>query len=232
VSALRPANRGSDDGPFFVLVTVYTVLLWCVYTAMPYKTPWSILTAYHGTIVLAGLGSWTILAWLKHRRLTVPGVLVLAGCCAFLGWQSVRANFILEDDPANPWVYAHPGKDVFTLSAAVNRVARGAPGGSPAAVQVICEADEYWPLPWYLRSLPRVGWWNRVAENFTPTPIILVTPERESDLVHRLYEGIPPGQALLYVPLFDRPLFLRPGKELRGYVSLELWEQAMRESGP
>jgi hypothetical protein len=27
---------------------------------------------------------------------------------------------------------------------------------------------------------------------------------------------------MLYVPLFDRPMFLRPGKELRGYIRLDL----------
>jgi uncharacterized protein (TIGR03663 family) len=231
VWALRAVGRGSEDGPIFVLITVYSMLLWCVYSAMPYKTPWSILSAYHGTIMMAGLGCSVILAWLKRRRLVMLGALLVAGVVVVLGVQTVRANFILEDEPVNPWAYAHPGKDVLALASSVERVARAATGGKPAAVQVICTGDEYWPLPWYLRSLPQVGWWDRVGENFVPTPVVLVSPELEPDLVRRLSTEAPPGQATLYVSLFDRPMFLRPGKELRGYVALEFLERAGRYQG-
>jgi hypothetical protein len=56
-------------------------------------------------------------------------------------------------------------------------------------------------------------------------PVILAAPEVEPTLMHRIYEEPPPGERPLYVPLFDRPMFLRPGKEIRGYIRLDLREQ-------
>jgi hypothetical protein len=79
--------------------------------------------------------------------------------------------------------------------------------------------------------LHRVGWWDRIADDFIPTPVILVSPESESALLDRLYDRPPAGERHLYVPLFERPMFLRPGKEVRGYVTLELWNR-IRKEGP
>ena len=42
----------------------------------------------------------------------------------------------------------------------------------------------------------------------------------------------PPGERRLYVPLFDRAMFLRPGKELRGYVTLDLRNAVLEEKSP
>ena len=44
----------------------------------------------------------------------------------------------------------------------------------------------------------------------------------------RLYEVPPPGERELYVSLFDRPVELRPGVELRGYVASGLLERFRR----
>jgi hypothetical protein len=90
------------------------------------------------------------------------------------------------------------------------------------SLQVVCSNDDYWPLPWYFRALPRVGWWDHIGEGFVPTGVILASPEFEPGLLKKMYEMPPPGERMLYVPLFDRPMFLRPGKELRGYIRLDL----------
>jgi len=46
----------------------------------------------------------------------------------------------------------------------------------------------------------------------------------EPALTRRLYEVPPPGQRDLYMNLFDQPVELRPGVELRGYAQLSVWE--------
>jgi len=61
--------------------------------------------------------------------------------------------------------------------------------------------------------------------------VILVSPDRERDLLERLYESPPPGERPLYVPLFDRPMFLRPGVEIRGYVTLDLSNRMQKVKG-
>jgi hypothetical protein len=108
-------------------------------------------------------------------------------------------------------------------------VARSTPEGDAMPIQVVCTGDDYWPLPWYLRSFSRVGWWSSVQQDFVPTPVILASPDVESALLKRLYESPPPGERPLYVPLFDGRMDLRPGIEIRGYVRHDVWEKYQRE---
>ena len=54
----------------------------------------------------------------------------------------------------------------------------------------------------------------------------------EPALVRRLYDVPPPGERELYVSIFERPLELRPGVELRGYASASLWEDFRRRDTP
>lgn len=93
-----------------------------------------------------------------------------------------------------------------------------------AYIQFVCTDDDYWPFPWYLRGYQRTGWYREVDRSAQPAPIIIASPELENDLLEFLYETPPPGERHLYVPLFDSDLFLRPGKELRGYVRKDLWD--------
>jgi hypothetical protein len=88
--------------------------------------------------------------------------------------------------------------------------------------------ENLWPLPWYLRGLSGVRWWNGVSDEAAVAPVVLTTPELEPALVRRLYEVPPPGQRELYMRLFDAPLALRPGVELRGYAARSLWEASRR----
>jgi len=47
-----------------------------------------------------------------------------------------------------------------------------------------------------------------------------------------MYAVPPPGQRDLYVPLFDHPMDLRPGVEIRGYVKNDLWEKFRDQERP
>jgi predicted membrane-bound mannosyltransferase len=199
-----------------------------VISVLPYKTPWLILGALLPLIIMAGWGVADFLAWLP-ARMRVPGYLLLAILGAHLAWQSYLANFEYYDSPSNPMVYAHPNDDVRQIAHIVEDAASAARGDLP--VQVVVSGDEYWPLPWYLRRVSHVGWWGAVTNDFTPTPVILVSPDVEQDLIARLYESPPPGDRPLYVPLFERPMFLRPGREIRGYVTLELSNRLRQAKG-
>jgi hypothetical protein len=70
-----------------------------------------------------------------------------------------------------------------------------------------------------------VGWWNDVDFTAPPGDVILAQPQLESALLEKLYESPPPGERTLYVPLFNNYTALRPLVELRGYVSVDLWNQ-------
>ena len=226
----RPDGPGSAQpaGDLRIFMGFYACLMLIVISVLPYKTPWLILGALLPLIIMAGWGVADFLAWLP-ARMRVPGYLLLAILGAHLAWQSYLANFEYYDSPSNPVVYAHPNDDVRQIAHIVEDAASAARGDLP--VQVVVSGDEYWPLPWYLRRVSHVGWWGAVTNDFTPTPVILVSPDVEQGLIARLYESPPPGDRPLYVPLFERPMFLRPGREIRGYVTLELSNRLRQVKG-
>jgi len=116
------------------------------------------------------------------------------------------------------------GDDVFAVVDRIKQVARAQPEGEQTYIEVICPGADYWPLPWYLRQYDNVGWWDKVDFTVPSAPIILAHPKFEQDLISKFYQIPPPGQRFLYLPLFDNYTELRPGVEIRGYVSKGIWD--------
>jgi uncharacterized protein (TIGR03663 family) len=205
----------------------YTLLLAVTYAAIPYKTPWCLLGFLHGMILLAGAGAVFLV---RAAASTGPRVLIavlLAAGTAHLGWQAFSGSFRFAADPRNPYVYAHTGTDVFPVVERLTGLAAAHPAGSAMPLQVVSR-ENLWPLPWYLRRLTSVQWWNGVSDEAHAAPVVLITPDMEAALVRRLYELPPPGERELYVSIFERPLELRPGVELRGYAANAVWQEFLR----
>ncbi len=213
------------DFIFLRFIALYTFILAAVHSIIPYKTPWILLGFLHGIILLAGVG---VVYLLKLRtgiatKMVISLFLIAGG--VHLAWQSYLSNFKYYTDPGNPYVYSHPGKDIFTITQRIKDLAKTNPDGFNTYIEVICPDDDYWPLPWYLREFPNIGWWNKVNMQNPAAPIILASPRVEQDVMYKLYEIPPPGQKNLYVPLFDTYMDIRPLVEIRGYVKKELWDR-------
>jgi uncharacterized protein (TIGR03663 family) len=227
-SFFRNDTASGPERGLRLFLGIYGCLMVLAASAIPYKTPWLILGALPPLCLMAGWGVSVFLGWIPDRLRVAGAVLLLCGG-GFLVWQSYLTSFRHYDDPANPFVYAHPTDDVRRIAEVLEQVVRAGPDDLP--VQVVVPGNEYWPLPWYLRRLKRVGWWEGVSKDFVLTPVILISPESEADLIGLLYGAAAPGKRPLYVPLFDRPMFLRPGKEIRGYITLDVWNSLQRDQG-
>ena len=117
---------------------------------------------------------------------------MLVAAAAQLAWQSWSGSFRFPADPRNPYVYAHTGTDVFPIVERLKDLARAHPDGSSMPLQII-SPENLWPLPWYLRGLSGIGWWNGVSDEAESAPVIVVTPEMEPALVRKLYD-LPPAR--------------------------------------
>ena len=210
-------------------VALYTVLMTLGYSLIPYKTPWCLLSFYHGIILLAGVGAACLFqlkqVWL---RCAVGGALCLGSW--HLGYQSVVANYQFNSDSRNPHVYGHTGSDVFEIADRVREMALAHEAGLDTPIQVLCPEADYWSLPWYLRDLSSVEYGSEVPDEGKSAPIILIQPPLEEALMRKLYELPPPGQKELYMHLFDQvgreiKMELRPGVEIRGFVAKSLWDR-------
>jgi uncharacterized protein (TIGR03663 family) len=205
-------------------IAFYTIILTLIYSIIPYKTPWSMLSFFLGIILMAGLGAVYIFRTSSKFFIRIVIILLVTFGSIHLLWQAYAASNKYSTDVSNPYVYAHTSNDIFEITDRIKEVALASPNGNDSYIEVICPGDDYWPLPWYLRSFPNIGWWNEVNFEIPASPIIVATPDVEEDVLHKLYFIPPPGEKNLYLPLFDSYIELRPLVELRGYVSKELWD--------
>lgn len=196
-------------------LALYTAALVVVYSLIPYKTPWCLMTFWHGMILLAGVGA----AWLLRkatRRLVALGValLLLAGA-GHLAWQSALANGPYAADRRNPYVYAQTSPDLLRLAQQVQALAQVHPQGRQMLVKVMTAGGDCWPLPWYLRNLKQVGWWDHLPAD-PYAPVVIVSAQLHANLDEK--------QTHVMVGYFE----LRPRVFLELYVDLDLWRAYLR----
>ena len=211
-------QRGTAQG-----VAIFTGVTLCVYSLIPYKTPWCMLTFLYGMLVLAALATVELWHWLtEHReRVTVCVLLVALGLISPLA-QAVAQNFVYDSDQTNPYVYAHTHRDIFAVSEQLHRLIDSAPADEKPVIQVVCPGKDYWPLPWYMRDYDRVGYSSAVDMNEPPGDVILFQPAVTADVQTLLFGGS--KQYELYVLLSNEPVLLRPGVPWEGYVRWSLLE--------
>jgi uncharacterized protein (TIGR03663 family) len=167
---------------------VFTVLLWLMYSLIPYKTPWLVLTPLLPLTMLAGVGAVVLWQRVSQRLGRALFMAALAGGLANLAWQSCAANFVFASDPQNPYVYAHTSNDIFNLADRVRAIAAVDPDHNSLPIDVV--GDGIWPLPWYLRQYPHTGYWRDLPPPTNPldgTPLIIATREMDAGVQQNLH---------------------------------------------
>jgi uncharacterized protein (TIGR03663 family) len=164
-------------------LTGTAALMLAAYSLIPYKTPWNVMPFYTVTMTAAGIGCSAL------ARRTAPrlarGVLAAAFAlgCVHLGWQAWRASVVYASDPRNPYVYAQTVPDAVRMAARIRDLASLHDRREAMAVTVIAPAYEQWPLPWYLRTMTRVGYWANTAEAPDLTAPVIVSSMAQSEAV-------------------------------------------------
>ena len=240
VTAFRKKNSADANSGLLRFIAFYTVILTIAYSAIPYKTPWCMLGFLHGMILLAGVG---VVALLRLAKRVLPqlllSLLLLCGG-AHLAWQAYRSSYTFYADSCNPYVYAHPTPEVYSIAERIKEVAAvleemavEEPDKIKMHIQFICPGHDYWPLPWYLRDFEEgtIDWWDRVILDAPSAPIIVASPAVEEQLTKKLYELTPFQERQTYFFMFDKPhyyMWLRPNVKLFAYIRKDLW-QRLRE---
>jgi hypothetical protein len=139
---------GATRNRFLRWSAVYAVAVVVLFSLPAYKTPWHTVH-FAPALALLGAGALTALpGWRSAAGL-------LAAVLALQLWQVRLAVYRYPADQRNPFAYVHSSPDVLKYRPLAEAVLARHPDG---AIRVISE--EYWPLPWYFRGLPRTGYWS------------------------------------------------------------------------
>lgn len=202
------------SSPLGCFLAFYTILLTAIYSAISYKTPWCLLSFFHGMILLAAIGAAALVDLCRARALKVLVVVGLAALTLQLGWQAWRTSVVYSTDRRNPYVYAQTLPDILKLVQRTEGLAGVAPGGYETVVKLIAPDSDYWPLPWYLRRFKHVGWYEKLPEN-PFAPIVVVSSKLDARLDEKS------GRKWIMVGMSE----LRPGIFYESYVEIELWKK-------
>lgn len=147
--------------PEFRLLALYLLGLVVLYSAIPYKTPWLALSFWVPLALLVGFAVERAHMALRDKRwgrVALP--LAVLGLVTLLAADARRRVYLHPADEDNPYAYAHTSEDLLDLPAAVERIAREQRIDGPHGPRIAVIASDPWPLPWYLRHFPQVGYWQ------------------------------------------------------------------------
>lgn len=201
--------------PFGVFCALWTAGQLAVYSALPYKTPWLVLNIGVPAALTAGVFFREAFArWPAPARAGLAAA--LAASLAWTGWRAADLSFVRYDDDLIPLIYAPTDRDVRSLLAYVDGVARRSPEGKSLTVKLL--SPHLWPLPWYFRGFPNATYRRRIADDPRPDADLLIVDVRNEPRLRPRLRG-----------RYHRRVFrLRPHEPVAVYVE----ERIGRQSGP
>jgi uncharacterized protein (TIGR03663 family) len=177
----RGRNRFVLFSGFWTLGTV------AAYSLIPYKTPWLALNISVPLALIAGYGLAEVygeVRRVRRQRVRVFLVALLGLALVISAYQAIDISFFRYDDDSLPYVYAHTQRQFLDLVDRLKQIA--ARNGSGVLTNMTVTATNYWPLPWYLRDYPHVGYWGHVVP--TREPVVVAEESQQAELEPKLGE--------------------------------------------
>lgn len=205
-------RRHLEDGDARLIrfLTFYTCALTAGYCLIAYKTPWCLLSFWHGAILLAGLGAVVILRSVTALPVRAAAASLLLAGIGHLAAQAWRAAVPMASSPRNPYVYAQTLPGALELVEQVRLLADLHPDKRAMLVKVIAPGGDYWPLPWYFHDFSKIGWWETApADPYAPVMIVAAT----------LHAGLDEAKTHQMPRYYE----FRPGVFFEVYVQTNLW---------
>ena len=176
------------------MLAVFTLVLLLTYSFIPYKTPWLLLTPYVGLTLLAGLGAAQSTAGLPANLARFsPAFLGLVILGAGI-WRNYPAIGRYASDDRNPYVYQPTSSDLPRLVSVIAAL--------PVEKKIaVISPDHAWPLPWYLRDRPAVGYFTTPPANLAAYDLVLFDSRLDTGLPASVAVfGLRPNVILWYAP--------------------------------
>jgi uncharacterized protein (TIGR03663 family) len=154
-----------------LLLAIYGLLIFLIYSAIPYKTPWLALNFWLPLALLCGFGVEGVWLQIKAAAGRWIAAIAIAALLLVAGQQTKTLAFDRPADERNPLAYAHTTEDILGLPLRIEEICRERQLAEPRIAVIAADA---WPLPWYLRKFSQVGYWQPGQE--TGAADFFITP--------------------------------------------------------
>lgn len=152
------------------LLTIYGLLIFTIYSFTPYKTPWLMLEFLLPAVLVAGYGMASVWNFPDNKINPVLQRSITLLVIFLLVRQTDRLCFRYQNDTQNPFCYSGTSPDLERLSKRLDYVASLNQTTSPFIIAVV--SNDYWPLPWYLRTFHHVGYFSDLPSNLNQSAVI------------------------------------------------------------
>jgi uncharacterized protein (TIGR03663 family) len=163
LSALRPTASPAHRATALFVVTVFIV-----HSAIPYKTPWLILTAVLGLPILAAHAIILIAGQSRVRIILAALIAIVA--VAESGWRGWLVLDRYPGDARNPYFYEQTPRSFTRLTTRLEQLQ--SVSERPLHVAVV-SAEAAWPLPWYLRNSTATGYFESRPPHLSEWDVIV-----------------------------------------------------------
>jgi uncharacterized protein (TIGR03663 family) len=159
----------------------WTLGMLAAYSLIPYKTPWLALNISVPLALVAGYGLAEVygeVRRIRRQRMQIFLVALLGMALVISAYQAIDVSFFRYDDDSLPYVYVHTQRQFLDLVERLNQIAVRNPSG--VRTNMTIAAVNYWPLPWYLRDYPNVGYWGHVVP--TREPVVIAEESQQAEM--------------------------------------------------
>ena len=188
-----------------------SALQFLIYACLPYKTPWLMLVPWSQLCLLAGLwlqSAWPIKGFLKKTALC----LVLALLLGFQSIQCYQAILRYPNDARNPYAYAPTSRNIEALGHWIQQLQTMQPNDALQQLTII--GKEFWPLPWFLKTLQLKSYSEVPRKALNEKAFIVSMPAQSISVSQALAAS---HQVFTYT--------LRSQVVIKFYLRNDLWEQ-------
>jgi hypothetical protein len=208
---------------FAVFAVFWSIILFLIYSSVPYKTPWLALSFIAPLALLAGFFCEQLYRSIAANRAMTAGAGVLAAAL-LIAWAkgvSLPVNFEHYDEDSYMLVYSQTRRDLNDMMARLKEYADKSGQGFDTEIKIT--SDEYWPMQWYLREYGHVGFWGPsilepTSQVDPDSPIIIGRSTTQTKL-----------EAKLKDTYYSEMYSLRPGVDLVLYTRLHRGKTAAEE---
>jgi uncharacterized protein (TIGR03663 family) len=137
------------------LLAIYSLGVLAIYSLIPYKTPWCIISIEWPFLFFGA----ALLVWIAKQSRKWVAIAVALPLFAQSAWATVRLNFFKFDDPKQMFVYVQTFRDYRKLIDPILEKARREPD-QYGNMKGLILLSSYFPIPWLLGEFSDIGYYN------------------------------------------------------------------------